>query len=114
MPIYNEGYVSITKVCLMLNLSHQTIQRWYRWWDNDEFKKPQDVYLPPYYFKDRRKTKYFKEEDVKYLQKFHEQLQTTHKGLMADFNAAFQWGKRGDKILRKRNLTAREIKNKFL
>lgn len=113
MATLNEGYVTIGKAALLLNLSQQTITRWYKWWENDNFKHPEDMHLPPYYYKDRRRIKYFKAEDVPLLKKFHEQLTSTHAGVMSEFNAAYQWGKRGEKVLQKRDSSSKEVKAKF-
>lgn len=113
MATLNKGYISIGKAALMLDLSTQTIARWYKWWENDNFEHPENMYLPEYYFKDRKRVKYFKEEDLVHLEKFHKQLTTEHRGVMADFNAAYQWGKRGERILQKRNTSSREVKAKF-
>ena len=114
MATLNDGYISIGKAALTLDLSQQTINRWYKWWENDNFDHPEDMNLPPYYHKDRRKIKYFREEDIEHLHKFHRQLNTTHVGAMADFNAAYQWGKRGEKALNNRGITTKQIKDKFL
>ena len=92
-------YVSIGKVALLLDISPHTIKRWYLWWDNVNFEKPEGLYLPHYYFMDRRKTKYFKQDDIKYLRQFQEDINGKYKGAMSDFNAVYSWGKPGKKIL---------------
>ena len=94
-----EDYISINKVALYLDISVATIRRWYLWWDNPEFDKPEDLFLPHYYFMDRRKTKYFKKSDLKYLEKFREDINGKYKGVMSDFNAVYSWGKPGRKKL---------------
>ena len=48
-----------------------------------------------------------------FLKEFRNKLQTTHKGVMADFNAAYQWGKRGEKILENRETNSTEVKKKM-
>lgn len=92
-------YLSINKVALLLDISTATIKRWYLWWDNTEFEKPDGLYLPHYYFMDRRKTKFFKESDIPHLKKFHEDINGKYKGAMSEFNAVYSWGKPGKKIL---------------
>lgn len=114
MATLNEGYITIGRAALLLDLSTETITRWYKWWENDNFKHPEDMFLPNYYYKDRRKSKYFKVEDVEHLKTFHEQLMSTHSGTMAEFNAAYQWGKRGDKLLKNKKTTSKEVKAKFI
>ena len=113
MKLDSDGLLSINRVAMMLNISDHTIRRWYKWWESDEFVKPSDLYLPPYYHIDRRMTKYFKVEDIGHLKTFMNKIQTTHKGYMSDFNAVYQWGKRGNEILKNRNLDSKEIKAKM-
>ena len=109
----NEDYVSIGKAALILDLSSHTITRWYKWWESDEFEKPADLYLPPYVFKDRRKTKFFKKEDIQKLEEFHTKITTTHLGCMAEFNAVYQWGKRGKRALSNKGQDHSEVRGKM-
>lgn len=109
-----ENYVSISKVCLLTEISPQTIKRWYKFWENPEFKKPEGLYLPPYYYVDRRRTKHFKKEDIPKLVEFHEALQTTHRGCMSEYNAAYQWKRKvGDSALRGKNLDPNEVRSRI-
>lgn len=110
MKIDSTGLLSINRVAMQLNISDHTIRRWYKWWESEEFEKPKDLYLPPYYHIDRRMTKYFKIEDVGYLKEFMHKIQTTHRGYMSDFNAVYQWGKRGNEILAAKNMDPKAIK----
>lgn len=109
----NEDYVSIGKAALILDLSSHTITRWYKWWESEEFEKPADLYLPPYVYKDRRKTKFFKKEDIAKLEEFHTKITTTHLGCMAEFNAVYQWGKRGKRALSNKGQDHSQVKNKM-
>jgi len=106
----NANYVSINRAAMILDVSAQTIRRWYKWWESPDIKKPEDLYLPPYYHKDRRKTKFFAKSDIPALREFKHKLQTTHKGVMAEFNAVYQWGKRGEKILNNKGISVEEVK----
>lgn len=99
-----SDFISINKAALHLDISSQTLTRWYKWWENDAFNKPEDLYLPNYFYMDRRKTKYFKKEDLHYLEEFSQKLSTTHKGAMSEFNAVYQWGARGIKALRRKGI----------
>jgi len=107
------NYVRINRVAMMLDISDHSIRRWYKWWESPEFEHPADLFLPKYYHMDRRGTKFFKKEDIAAIRKFREQLQTTHKGIMSEFNAAFQWGKRGEKTLINKGTTAEEVRFKM-
>lgn len=113
MKTLNEGYISARRAGMQIDISDVTIYRWYKWWENDNFQKPEGLYLPPYYFKDRRKTKFFKVEDIPHLIKFAEDIRGPYKGCMADFNAALQWGKRGSKILENKGTSKKEVHDKF-
>ena len=95
----NEDYLSIRKVANLIDISDHTIARWYKWFESPEFEKPEGLTLPPYSYKDRRKTKFFKKSDIPKLLEFAEKLKTTHRGAMSEFNAAYQWGKRGKRAL---------------
>lgn len=109
----NSDYVSIGHAAYLIDVSTITISRWYKWWENPEFEHPEGLYLPPYYYKDKRLTKHFKKTDIPALEEFGKQLRTVHKGAMAEFNAAYQWGKRGDKILKKRDSSIKEVRKKM-
>ena len=113
MKTLNENYVSAGKACLMVDITIDTLYRWYRWWENENFPKPEGLYLPPYYHKDRRKTKFFKTEDIPALMKFAEDVRGPYKGCMAEFNAALMWGKRGSKILENKGTSKKEVRTKL-
>lgn len=113
MDKLQDNYLSINKVCLLLEISPHTIKRWYRFWENPEFEKPKDLYLPPYYYVDRRKTKYFKKEDLPKLVEFHKALNTTHRGCMSEYNAAYQWGDNGTRALKNKNLDPDEVRGRL-
>lgn len=109
----NEDYLSIRKVANIIDVSDHTIARWYKWWESDEFKKPEGLTLPPYYYKDRRKTKFFKKSDIDKLREFAAKLRTTHRGAMSEFNAAYQWGKRGERALANKGENYTEVKHRM-
>lgn len=113
MPNINEDYLSIRKVSSLIDISDHTIARWYKWFESDEFEKPKDLSLPPYVFKDRRKTKYFKKSDIPKLEAFAKALATTHRGCMSEFNAVYQWGKRGQRALANKGEDYKEVRNKM-
>ena len=96
-----ENFISISKVALLIDTSVTTIKRWYKWYEDNKYDH-YGLELPEYYHLDARKTKMFKESDVEKLSKFKEALNTTHIGVMAEFNANYQWGVRGKKILERK------------
>lgn len=104
------NYLSVGKVCLLLDVSPMTVKRWYIWWENKEFEKPKGLYLPKYYHRDRRKTKFFKEEDIPLLEKFRDDLRGKYKGAMSEFNAVYSWGQVGkDKLKENYKITKRKL-----
>lgn len=108
-----QNYVSISTVAYLIGVSTVTIIRWYKWWENSEFEKPEGLQLPEYYFMDRRRTKYFKKADIPILKEFKLRLATTHKGCMADFNATYQWGVKGKEILKKKGIDYKKVQGKI-
>lgn len=88
-----KNYVSIGKAALLIDCSTASIKRWYQWYESPRYEVPEGVKLPPYYHLDKRLTKYFDPKDIQMLKKFKRQLQTTHYGCMADYNADKCWGK---------------------
>ena len=113
MANINEDYLSIRKVANMIDISDHTIARWYKWFESEEFKKPEDLSLPSYVYKDRRRTKYFRKVDIPKLEAFAEALRTTHRGCMSEFNAAYQWGKRGQRALTNKGEDYKAVRNKM-
>lgn len=109
----NPNFLSIRRVSNLLDVSDHTIARWYKWFESEEFEKPEGLTLPPYYFKDRRKTKHFKVEDIPKLKEFEEKINTTHRGCMSEFNAAYQWGKRGKRALTNKGENYLEVRKKM-
>ena len=71
--------------------------------------KPDEFKLPKY-TTDNRGTKFFTMSAVQELVKIKELMSTKYRGCMADFNAAYQWGKRGMKILESK-MKKEEIRN---
>lgn len=106
MQTQNLDYVFGYEVCKTLGIHGCTLRRWYQWWENPHFEKPEDLYLPPYRYLGNSCLKIFRKEDVEHLRVFHEKLTTTHRGALAEFNAAKVWGKRADSILKKKGLDA--------
>lgn len=93
----NELY-STSRTAQILDISTQTLKRWYKWYNNDDFIKPSGLTLPTPAVNNQG-TMFFTIEQIQELQVFHMDLQTKYRGCMAEFNAAYQWGTRGTKIL---------------
>ena len=89
---------SIARAAQIIDVSTQTLKRWYKWYESPDYVKPNGLKLPEY-TTDNRGTKFFTMEAVQELTNIKELMSTTYKGCMADFNAVYQWGKRGTIIL---------------
>lgn len=116
MRTINEGYISAPEVCKILGIHRHTLRRWYVWWENPYFEKPDDLYLPPYRLEGQDTThrhRMFAPEDIEHLKKFHKQMCTTHKGEMSRFNAAKVWNKRGDEPLRNKGIDPEQERMKL-
>ena len=57
--------------------------------------------------------KYFKKEDLPKLVEFHKALNTTHRGCMSEYNAAYQWGDNGTRALKNKNLDPDEVRGRL-
>lgn len=112
MKTLNAGYWPPNKVAQYLDISTDTLYRWYNWW-NSYLKKPEGLYLPPLYYLDRKRTKYIKEEDLHYLVTFRDNIRGPYKGAMSEYNAARLWGKRGVRALTNKGLSKADIKHQF-
>lgn len=89
---------STSRVAQILDVSVATLNRWYKWYESDDYKKPVGLKLPQY-IRDTRGTKLFTIEDIQALAAFKVALQNEYRGCMAEFNAVYQWGQRGTEIL---------------
>lgn len=113
MRTVNDGVLTTKQVCDILGIHRQTLARWYNWWENKYFEKPDDLYLPGYFFVNGVKQKHFYPKDIPALKKFQEQVNTTHRGCMSRYNAAKVWGPRGDSKLRREGLDPTEERAKL-
>lgn len=103
-----KGRLSISKMAQLLDVSTTTVKRWYSWYENDNYEKPADLVLPKY-VKDNRGTKFFLPEDIEMFERFKDMINNQYRGVMAEFNAYYQWGVYGKTRLNK--LTARKENN---
>lgn len=100
----DEKKYSTSRASQMLDVSPDTLKRWYKWYEDSSYKKPSGLKLPDYE-RDGRGTKFFSKNDIKELKSFKKKLQKEYRGCMARFNARYQWGKKG-----KQKLKAKEAK----
>nr|DAM30893.1 MAG TPA: plasmid-partitioning protein RepA [Bacteriophage sp.] len=93
----------------ILDISTNTLKRWYKWYNSEAYEKPQDLKLPQPEITSSG-TMLFTMSQVQELSKFKQDLKTVYRGCMAEFNAYWQWGKRGTDILRRRENKSNEQK----
>ena len=90
----------INQICKMVNVNKITIHRWYKWYNDPYYEKPEDLPELPE-IKKLGKRIYLTEEDVEQLKKFKEYLPKGKKGIMGNFNAQY-WQKRGKAALERK------------
>lgn len=93
MRTINENLATLKQAEEMIGVSRGTMYHWYKWWNNPNFKKPEGLELPTLHLMGRQ-TQVLDKKDVPMLKKFHEQLQTTHRGAMSEYNAVVRWTKK--------------------
>ena len=93
----------------ILDISTNTLKRWYKWYNSEAYEKPQDLKLPQPEITSSG-TMLFTMSQVQELRKFKQDLKTVYRGCMAEFNAYWQWGTRGTDILRRRENKSNEQK----
>ena len=82
----------------ILDVSTQTLKRWYKWYNSTDFEKPAELKLPEPKM-DGKNTMLFTMEQIQELHQFQIDLRSKYRGIMAEFNAVYQWGQRGTEIL---------------
>ena len=87
-----------SRTAQILDISTQTLKRWYKWYTDTDFIKPAGLKLPIPEV-DSRGTMLFTIEQVQELHQFQIDIRSKYRGIMAEFNATYQWGQRGTKIL---------------
>ena len=93
---------------MQLDITVATLNRWYGWYNDDRFEKPEDMPpLPPYVQKGVGGKRYWKEEDMKMLHAFKDWMPKGRAGVMGDYNNQF-WGKRGKEIAERKILNKDE------
>ena len=96
--------LSSNKVAQHLDISVATLNNWYKWYNNLEFKKPENTpELPSYTQQGKRGTRYWDKKDLPKLVQFKKWMPRGRAGVMGDSNAQF-WGERGKRALRNKHL----------
>lgn len=92
--------ISATKVTQYLDISYNTLNSWYRWYNNPMYPKPKDMPKLPEFIQDTpRGPRYWTEDDLYDLRKFKEWIPKGRNGVMGDYNARY-WGERGKRAIK--------------
>ena len=87
-----------SRAAQILDISTQTLKRWYKWYHSNDYQKPIGLKLPEPEISGNG-TMLFTMEQIQELHQFQIDLSSKYRGIMAEFNATYQWGQRGTKIL---------------
>lgn len=91
--------LSAAQVCGILDITPQTLYIWYRWYNDDQFEKPDGLpELPRYYQKMPRSKRFWRKDDIEKLKTFHSAVGKGRKGIMGEYNAR-NWQERGKRAL---------------
>jgi transposase len=107
--ILSETY-STARAAQILDISTNTLKRWYKWYESNDYKKPEGLVLPTP-VRDNRGTMFFTMAQIQELHKFQLDINTVYRGCMSEFNAVYQWGRKGTAILNRKENKANEQKN---
>lgn len=84
--------LTASQVAYQVGVSVYTIKRWYKWYEQEDVKKLNELTkqgmptLPQYETIGATKWRYWNEEDIKQLKKFKEWVPHTRAGVMGDLN----------------------------
>lgn len=109
-----EGYITLADAAYRLRTAETTLRRYYWWYLNPRWEKPDDLYLPPLERKGRRNSICMKEEDLPKVAEFIEKIHKKYYGIMGEFNATQSWGKRGKQILERKGKNYNNLKEALL
>ena len=101
-------YYSANKISQYLDISVQTLNSWYKWYNDESIVKPPDTpFLPPYEQASTRGKRLWSEDYLYDLRKFKEWIPKGRGGVMGDINARC-WGERGVRAQKNKALKKEE------
>ncbi len=99
-----QEFIGLAQAAMMLDISMYTLNNWYKWYGSElnktSLKLPEIIRASGSHSK-----RFIKASDLPMLEEFKKNLK---RGDMAEFNAAFLWGKRGEAILEKRGSSSKK------
>lgn len=89
------NYISITELAKRVGTTAITIKRWYVWYEDDTYEKPDGFTLPEYVYLDNMNTKYFHIKDVDRFKEICKGLckSDKYRGIMSDYTKNIKRGK---------------------
>lgn len=103
-----KKFLVINDIARELNKSPITITSWVRW-SEGEGKNHSKLKLPVAMRIAKNKGRAWKLSDLKLFKKFDTLLSTTERGALSEYNARIFWGKRGKKILKRKEQKRKEL-----
>lgn len=83
--------LTVNKVALALDVSTMTISRWYKWYMDDKYVKPEDLpELPEYVQAGAKSVRYWGESDIEKMKIFQNYLRKGRNGAMGEFTKQFR------------------------
>lgn len=95
MKVLNNNVITIYRAALMLEVSVNTIERWYKWYNDPQYIKRKELILPDLVYtvnNSGHKCRGLYANDFDTLKQFQKNIQ---RGDMANYNARHCWGKYG-------------------
>lgn len=103
-----KKFLVVNDIARELNKSPITIISWVRWSEGEGKNHPK-LKLPTAMRIAKNKGRAWKLSDLKAFKKFDTLLSTTERGTMSEYNARIFWGKRGKKILKRKEQKRKEL-----
>ena len=92
-----------SKVAQHLDTSVKTLNNWYRWYNGEQFEKPENTpILPPYEQSHPMGVRYWDSDDLPLLEAFQKWIPKGPSGVMGSMNVHY-WGKRGKALKKYQN-----------
>ena len=90
MKKLKNGMLTASEVCNQLGISVKTLTNWYKWYYDDNFDKPENIpELPMYIQTHKNGPRFWTEQSLQGLHKFHEFLPKGRNGIMGEFSKRY-------------------------
>jgi len=103
-----KKFLVINDIARELDKSPITISSWVRWSESEGKNHPK-LKLPAAMRIAKNKGRAWKFSDLKAFKKFDTLLSTTERGTLSEYNARIFWGKRGKKILKRKEQKKKQL-----